>query len=244
MSPPPDLSPNGSGRVEEADDDEVDPSIDEVQQELAQWRADDRRRRTALGRQRQERLAATDDPAGDLPGLVVPPGYLRSSRGWRYVATGGTVPGARDVTLARLFSFETDDDDYVLVPTRRAGRYPELEWTWRYGSSPIGDRAGGYGGILYVPASAWQARAHIPFGLDAPELCLERLLGLSGAAEVLGVRAATLSTYLSRGAFAEPQRRIGGDPLWSKPIVEFWGDARPGQGYRSDLRRPRRRRRS
>jgi hypothetical protein len=222
------------------DDDEL--SVDRVRQEMAEWAdADRRRRRLATAQRRQARVPAFAyaHPEDDLPDCVGPPGYERASRGWRYTETGKPVPGARDVTLARLYRFEINDDGLLLVPSSILDGSPELDWIRRYQ-----DLSFGYAGSVAVPVEDWAARAKVPLGIDAPELCIDRLLGLEAAAGILTLSPQTVSTYVSRGRFAAPQRRIGGQPLWSRPILEIWRETRPGRGYRTDLRaaKPTRRR--
>lgn len=214
-------------------------TADDARREIAEirsWSAQLTRRPAMAARRSRPDPDSRDiaDPAGDLPPLSEPPGYKRTSRGWAYTATRALVPGARDVTLARLFRFPVDHDDWVAVPSALATGRDELAWVTRYVAS--GDDVFGLvGGHIMIPVTHWQARARVPLGIDAPELCAERLLGVADAAQLLGVKPATVSGYLAAGRLAMPVTRLSGVPLWSRPILEQWRDTRPGQGSRTDL---------
>lgn len=177
----------------------------------------------------------------DDDGLTLrePPGYRRDPRGtWRYRDGGRAVPGARDITLATLYRFARDADGNVVVPTPVVRRRAELAWCAQVGTV----RVRGNEAVVVVPAADWDARARIPLGLAAPELCADRLLDIDAVARLAGVARQTITTYLARNTMPAPVARLGRSPVWSAPIVEQWLERRPGQGSRP--RRGRRRRRT
>lgn len=189
---------------------------------------------------------------GDLPELVEPPGYFRDRAGrWRYRFGGDLVPGARDLTLGRLWRF-TRQRGAVLVPVELAGwgsmpgAAPELAWCPGVASDLTHVQrpravAVGEGPIQQawqVPLSEWRARISVPLGLDAPELTIDRLLDVEGVARLAGVAAGTVRSYVARGYLPQPVRVLGGSPLWSVPVVLRALAARPGRGRRvGDARR-------
>ena len=165
--------------------------------------------------------------------LDTPPGYIRDRRGrWRYEATGLPVPGARDITLDRLYDFP-HDGGFVLVPAGLAREKDELDWCRKV---DVGERAVVLDGhareMLEVPLPEWEARQHAPLGLDAPELSPSRLLNLQAVAQLAGVSRATIASYSSRKqtGFPEPVARFTSVPVWSEPIIRHWLSTRPGHG--------------
>ncbi len=168
--------------------------------------------------------------------LHVPAGYKRDGRGrWRYIATGLPVPGARDITLASLYSFPVADD-VMLVPVSLARSADELAWCRRV---EVGERTVVLDGraqqVLEVPITEWSARCHAPLGLVAPELAPERLLDLQAVASLAGISYRTAVSYFCRRGevppayrFPEPVARLAGTPVWSDPVVRAWLAARPG----------------
>jgi hypothetical protein len=181
-----------------------------------------------------------EDAAVDLPRWHAPPGYSRDrgpSGRWRYAATGSVVPGSKDVTLETLYDLARDDD-VVLVPVELARSAEELAWCSHV---DLGERAVMIGQrpeiVLEVPMGEWDKRCHVPLGLSAPELALDRLLDFAGVARMAGVLHDTVVSYYTRRAqvpepyrFPEPVARFGGSPVWSGPIIRAWLSARPGQG--------------
>jgi hypothetical protein len=168
--------------------------------------------------------------------LHVPPGYVRDGRGrWRYEATGTAVPGARDATLATLYSFASEDD-MLLVPVDLVRGRDELGWCARLAVGErdvvVGRRAQR---VFKVPRPQWEARCHAPLGLDAPELMPDRLLSLAGVARLAGVSYQTAASYFSRREvrFPEAVARLAGNPVWSEPVVRSWLTSRPGKGGQS-----------
>jgi hypothetical protein len=66
------------------------------------------------------------------------------------------------------------------------------------------------------------------------------LVGYSQAAEYLGLKRNTLSSYVARGIGPEPQpdRQADGQynlPVFTREGLDEWKRARPGQGARTDL---------
>ena len=188
-------------------------------------------RRSAASRSPRRRRA---DPEAvlDLPAAVMP-GYVRDRRGtWRYRATGGAVPGARDLTLRWLYRFPVSRSS-VLVPVDQARKEEELAWclSWKQTlTTALLD--GRIETVVRVPVGEWERRADIPIGLWAPELTATRLLGIGDVARLAGVSPTTITAYLARGRMPAPVSRIGNSPLWSRPIIQQWLASRPGQGVR------------
>ncbi len=65
-------------------------------------------------------------------------------------------------------------------------------------------------------------------------------VGYGPAAEYLGLKRNTLSSYVARGIGpeAEPEREADGQynlPVFTRESLDAWKDARPGQGARTDL---------
>jgi predicted DNA-binding transcriptional regulator AlpA len=52
----------------------------------------------------------------------------------------------------------------------------------------------------------------------------------------------TFRGYVSRGQAPAPVEKIGRTPLWKRSEIVKWANNRPGQGARTDIRKPRRRR--
>lgn len=68
----------------------------------------------------------------------------------------------------------------------------------------------------------------------------ERFVGFGAAAEYLGLKRNTLSSYAARGIGpeAEPDRQADGQynlPVFTRAKLDEWRDSRPGQGARTDL---------
>lgn len=65
-------------------------------------------------------------------------------------------------------------------------------------------------------------------------------VGYGPAAEYLGVRRNTLSSYVARGIGpqSEPERKADGQynlPVFTRESLDAWKASRPGQGARTDL---------
>lgn len=68
--------------------------------------------------------------------------------------------------------------------------------------------------------------------LVAPELSAGQLLNLAEVAEVAGINAGTLRGYISRGEndVPAPQAMVGASPVWSRPVINQWVEARRQAG--------------
>lgn len=68
--------------------------------------------------------------------------------------------------------------------------------------------------------------------ITAPELEMERLLGVHEAARRAGISESTLRAYISRGQseVPAPQIRVKGRPFWSAPVIQDWVARRQGEG--------------
>lgn len=211
---------------------------------------DDRRTDLASGPAPAPRPECPERPTADelgLPACHEPPGYRRDRAGrWRYADGGALVPGARDVTLARLWRFPREGP-YLLVPvllagtSYRPGAAAELAWCvgCAHGETDTGAvagvarRCGPRRRAWRVPVAEWDRRADVPLGLDAPELAADRLWDVARIAAVTGVEPATVRGYVRRGYLPAPTVRRGGVPLWSAPVVVQALERRPGQGVRT-----------
>ncbi len=68
----------------------------------------------------------------------------------------------------------------------------------------------------------------------------DTFVGYGPAAEYLGLKRNTLSSYVARGIgpVAEPDRHADGQynlPVFTRASLDAWKEARPGQGARTDL---------
>lgn len=64
----------------------------------------------------------------------------------------------------------------------------------------------------------------------AAELMPDRLLTMKGIAEYVGVEYESIRTYRAKKLLPEPVMVIDHTPLWTKPVIRAWNEARPGQG--------------
>lgn len=64
--------------------------------------------------------------------------------------------------------------------------------------------------------------------ISSPELTVDQLIGAPAVAELAGISASTLRSYITRGEneVPAPQATIGGRNLWSKPVAADWVEAR------------------
>lgn len=53
------------------------------------------------------------------------------------------------------------------------------------------------------------------------------LVGVKEVAEMLGVRVATVSSYLSRGQMVKPLATLACGPVWLRQDIERWDAQRP-----------------
>lgn len=75
---------------------------------------------------------------------------------------------------------------------------------------------------------------------DGEDAVPDRFVGYGPAAEYLGLKRNTLSSYVARGIgpMCEAQRQAEGQynlPVFSRVELDAWRKARPGQGARTDL---------
>lgn len=68
----------------------------------------------------------------------------------------------------------------------------------------------------------------------------EKFVGYGPAADYLGLKRNTLSSYAARGIgpTAEPEAEAQGQynlPVFTRAELDRWKDSRPGQGARTDL---------
>lgn len=76
--------------------------------------------------------------------------------------------------------------------------------------------------------------------METEENAPTRFVGYGPAAEYLGLRRNTLSSYVARGIGPEalPDRQAEGQynlPVFTRASLDAWKEARPGQGARTDL---------
>lgn len=165
-----------------------------------------------------------------------PPGYMRDDRGvWRYASNGVRVPGARDRTLSNTWDLEKRGGLSGLSRVR-ARCHAELSWMTEV-EIPTGDPT-----YVFVEKGIWEALSKHSLGVTAPELSGEKLWDAQDVAGFLGVKAATVWSYVSRDGFPLPVSQAGRTSMWSEPLVVQWYLARPGQGARSDVLSKRNRR--
>ena len=67
-----------------------------------------------------------------------------------------------------------------------------------------------------------------------------KFVGYGSAAEYLGLKRNTLSSYVARGIgpTAEPTKQADGQynlPVFTREALDTWRENRPGQGARTDL---------
>ncbi|MCU0268339.1 MAG: helix-turn-helix domain-containing protein [Acidimicrobiales bacterium] len=153
--------------------------------------------------------------------------YRRDLDGvWRYTADGTAVPGAVDVVLGDLYDPATTED-----PNGRPVRVVPRAWILRRPGHPllwVLDHAepGVRRAPVLVPVEAWEERVAQPVGLLAPELHPSQLLGIDDVAALLDVTASTVRAYLTRNQLPPPVAKVGGSPVWSRPVVERWASGR------------------
>jgi hypothetical protein len=68
----------------------------------------------------------------------------------------------------------------------------------------------------------------------------DKFVGYGPAAEYLGLKRNTLSSYVARGIGpeAEPEKQAEGQynlPVFTRAALDAWKESRPGQGARTDL---------
>lgn len=163
-------------------------------------------------------------PAAGLAGRTAVDGdgaYWRDADGtWRYRDGGDPVPGATDLCLEDLFDPPVemrDGHEVRVVPRPWASRRPDHPLAWVFEHAELGARA-----AIPVPEPAWAARATTVVAMAAPELHPHNLFGVDAVAALVGVTPATVRAYLARGQMPAPTGRIGGSPVWPRPLIDRW----------------------
>ncbi|WP_035753158.1 hypothetical protein [Parafrankia discariae] len=128
------------------------------------------------------------------------------------------VPGASIVTAADILSASTGDPDaaYILkVQYVKIDAAPPVRW--------LDDLAAW---ALHRPDGA--SLAHSVVRVHAPELAGDQLVSLTDFADIAGVGASTLRSYLTRDQadLPLPQVIIGSRKLWARPVTEEWAEQR------------------
>ena len=125
--------------------------------------------------------------------------YRRDHAGtWRY-PWGDPVPGAVDVTLADLIATDAQADVSSSIPFQFRG---------------LGD-------------GHTEGDEAVVVGLSAPELQHHLMLSAGEIAVLASEPVATIDRELRLGNLPAP-RRLRGEPLWSRPVVERWLSMRSG----------------
>jgi hypothetical protein len=172
-------------------------------------------------------------------GVWIPDGYQRDPDGrWRYRDDGTYVPGARDLTLASLWRFVIDGE-HVLVRTSAILADPTLSWcrSWSDGTTYVPGRRGRHGyEALKVDRDEWELRRNEVIGVIAPELALNRLIGVRDVARIMGVEESTVRAYLTRGYLPASALREPLGPAWSLPVILKRLEQRTGQGRKTVTR--------
>lgn len=159
------------------------------------------------------------------PGVSWP--YVKSSDGtWEY-EWGGTVPGARDLTLSDVYAFPVTNGSprgpLVIIPIDVWEADLKLSWCAAYWD-PLNRRAK----AIEVPLHVWQSHDEV-IRMDAPELSALNLIDSVGAAEMAGCTPRSIANYLTRELMPLPVVRLGGSPAWPRPLLRHWLATRPGR---------------
>ncbi len=146
--------------------------------------------------------------------------YRRDEAGvWRYTVGGEPVPGARDLRLGELYDPEAHPDDPGLrvVPRHWVGLRPGHPLAWAAAYGELGTRT-----PFLVPADEWSSHVENVVGMLAPELHPSRLLAIDEVASIAGISEVTVRAYVHRRQMPQPVARVGGSPVWSRPVIEQW----------------------
>ena len=162
-------------------------------------------------------------------GAAAPPlswPYRRLEPGvWAY-EWGGVVPGARDLTLRLVYAFAPMTDvrgrPCLAVPLATYDADARLAWCAAYWDPRSSDET------ILVPVVAWDAHDE-SVGMDAPELAVTAVLDTTAVARLAGLSPRTVSVQLARGLIPPPVARLGGSPVWPRPLIEHWLQTRPGR---------------
>jgi hypothetical protein len=173
-------------------------------------------------------------------GVFIPDGYVRDPDGrWRYVDDGEYVPGARDVTLGSLWRFRVEGE-HVLVRTSAILADATLSWcrSWADGVQYVPGRRGRHGHeVTLVDREEWEIRRRDVVGVSAPELALNRLIGVRDVARIMGVEESTVRAYLARGYLPKSARPEPLGVAWSLPVILKRLEQRSGQGRKQQRTR-------
>ncbi|MBS3940632.1 MAG: hypothetical protein KG028_06690 [Actinobacteria bacterium] len=151
--------------------------------------------------------------------------YTRDATGvWCY-PWGDAVPGATDLSLSDIFAIHLGPEDHV--PIRTLSR-DEIAWV-------KGERVDPANVLLRRTSGRAAGIGDLVVGMLAPELHVLTMLTVADVSGLAGVSKATIDSYRYRGYLPQPQATRGRTPLWSRPIIRYWLDNRPGCGWRSDL---------
>lgn len=154
--------------------------------------------------------------------------YRRDPDGsWRYTSDGAPVPGASDLRLGEVYAPEEEPSGHRVVPRSWLGLRPGHPLAWVHEYTNVGAR-----GPVLVPAEEWRRHETDVIGMQAPELHPSQLLGIDDVAAIAEVAAVTVRAYLHRRQMPVPIARIGGSPVWSRPVVERWASSRSGNRRR------------
>ena len=146
--------------------------------------------------------------------------YRRDETGtWRYTVGGDVVPGARDLRLGETYrpEHDLDGDGRRIVPRHWVGLRPGHPLAWVRGYGELGTRE-----PYLVPDDEWEAHADDIIGMLAPELHPARLVGVDEVASIAGISEVTVRAYVHRKQMPQPVTRVGGSPVWSRPVIERW----------------------
>ncbi len=148
--------------------------------------------------------------------------YRRTPQGQWVYPWGDPVPGARDVTVGdvlRLGLIEAEGEEAMTD----------------LGSNLDHDAMVDHATDGLAEAANLAEATDRVVGLDAPELHVRAMLTISDIAEMVGVAPDTIAAYRYRGYLPEPQAVIGRTPVWSRPVIRYWLQTRPGNGWRTDI---------
>ncbi|SBW24496.1 hypothetical protein FDG2_4180 [Candidatus Protofrankia californiensis] len=147
--------------------------------------------------------------------------WYRPSQVWDHASETyirRAVPGATTVTAADLLTAGAGDPDqarvgkvqYVKVDDTPPGRWLNDLTVWAQ-HRPAGKSL--TGSVVRV---------------TAPELAGDQLVSLADFADIAGVTASTLRSYLTRDQadLPPPQAIIGSRKLWARPVAEEWAEQR------------------
>lgn len=145
--------------------------------------------------------------------------YRRDGTGtWRYTVDGDPVPGAQDLLLGDLFHPDVHEDgERRVVPRHWVGLRPGHPLAWVTPFGELGTRE-----PYLVPVDEWEGHRDDVVGMLAPELHPTQLVGVEEVAGIAGISEVTVRAYVHRRQMPLPVTRVGGSPIWSRPVIEQW----------------------